>query len=354
MRRASRSSRGLLEARRRRCASTTRWRIGQRAARSCRRRVDVSPSRPTRPRRGRTRVARRHRVERVPVRSTSSACARLMRRPVDLRRPQPLRARASCARSASTYHSIGRAAGPACLRQARMTGPASPAAPASSAHISASSCSIRAAKSSAMDNFIHRLGRQPGPASAPPPGLRVRLPHTSPSTSRSKGPIDWVLHFASPASPRDYLELPIPTLKVGALGTHVLGLAKAKQARFLLASTSEVLRRPARAPAARGLLGQRQPDRAARRVRRGQALRRAITTAYHRYSRPLPRASFASSTASPPMKRRWCSTTTRCTGVPSRTMSPGLERGRTRGSKIQVPAFDPETFRITLPATSVP
>src|SRR5215475_6964252 len=54
------------------------------------------------------------------------------------------------------------------------------------------------------------------------------------------GPLDWVLHLASPASPRDYLELPIQTLKVGALGTHrALGLAKAKQARFLLASTSE-------------------------------------------------------------------------------------------------------------------
>jgi len=56
-----------------------------------------------------------------------------------------------------------------------------------------------------------------------------------------EGTLDAVLHFASPASPIDYLELPIQTLKVGALGTHkVLGLAKHKQARFLLASTSEV------------------------------------------------------------------------------------------------------------------
>ena len=54
------------------------------------------------------------------------------------------------------------------------------------------------------------------------------------------GPVDAVMHFASPASPRDYLELPIQTLKVGALGTHkTLGLAKHKQARFLMASTSE-------------------------------------------------------------------------------------------------------------------
>src|SRR5438045_6895610 len=52
--------------------------------------------------------------------------------------------------------------------------------------------------------------------------------------------VDYVFHFASPASPIDYLELPIPTLKVGALGTHnTLGLAKAKKATFVLASTSE-------------------------------------------------------------------------------------------------------------------
>src|SRR5256712_12340380 len=55
------------------------------------------------------------------------------------------------------------------------------------------------------------------------------------------GPVDYVWHFASPASPIDYLELPIQTLKVGSLGTHkALGLAKNKKARFLLASTSEI------------------------------------------------------------------------------------------------------------------
>ncbi|MHC4514139.1 MAG: GDP-mannose 4,6-dehydratase, partial [Planctomycetota bacterium] len=55
------------------------------------------------------------------------------------------------------------------------------------------------------------------------------------------GHLDYVLHFASPASPIDYLELPIQTLKVGSLGTHkALGVAREKQARFLLASTSEV------------------------------------------------------------------------------------------------------------------
>jgi dTDP-glucose 4,6-dehydratase len=55
------------------------------------------------------------------------------------------------------------------------------------------------------------------------------------------GPVDYIWHFASPASPVDYLELPIQTLKVGSLGTHkALGLARHKTARFLLASTSEI------------------------------------------------------------------------------------------------------------------
>jgi dTDP-glucose 4,6-dehydratase len=88
------------------------------------------------------------------------------------------------------------------------------------------------------------------------------------------GRVDAVLHFASPASPADYLHLPIQTLKVGALGTHnALGLAKDKGATFMLASTSEVCGDPQVHP---------QPETywatstrsAPRRVRRGQALRR--------------------------------------------------------------------------------
>src|SRR5882762_9225288 len=63
------------------------------------------------------------------------------------------------------------------------------------------------------------------------------------------GPVDYILHFASPASPKDYLELPIQTLKVGALGTHkALGLARGKRAKFLLASTSEVYGDPVEHP----------------------------------------------------------------------------------------------------------
>jgi dTDP-glucose 4,6-dehydratase len=66
---------------------------------------------------------------------------------------------------------------------------------------------------------------------------------------RVEGPVDAVMHWASPASPIDYLEVPIPTLKVGALGTHnALGLAKAKGARFMIASTSEVYGDPLEHP----------------------------------------------------------------------------------------------------------
>jgi dTDP-glucose 4,6-dehydratase len=89
------------------------------------------------------------------------------------------------------------------------------------------------------------------------------------------GPVDLVLHWASPASPIDYLELPIPTLKVGALGTHkALGLAKAKNARFVIASTSEVYGESAGASAEGNLLGQRQPGRARAASTTSQALRR--------------------------------------------------------------------------------
>ena len=86
--------------------------------------------------------------------------------------------------------------------------------------------------------------------------------------------LDFVFHFASPASPIDYLELPIPTLKVGALGTHnTLGLAKAKGAAFLLASTSECYGDPLVHPQKEDYWGNVNPDRAARRLRRSEAFR---------------------------------------------------------------------------------
>ena len=108
---------------------------------------------------------------------------------------------------------------------------------------------------------------------------RRRVHRSCTTTSREHleidEPVDFVYHLASPASPIDYLRLPLQTLKVGSYGTHnALGLAKWKRARFLLASTSEVYGDPRGAPAAGDLLGERQPDRPARRVRRGEALRR--------------------------------------------------------------------------------
>jgi dTDP-glucose 4,6-dehydratase len=97
------------------------------------------------------------------------------------------------------------------------------------------------------------------------------------------GPVDAILHFASPASPRDYLEFPIQTLKVGALGTHnALGLARAKGARFLLASTSEVYGDPEVHPQPetyRGLVNCIGPRGVYDEAKR---FAEAITMAYHR------------------------------------------------------------------------
>ena len=98
------------------------------------------------------------------------------------------------------------------------------------------------------------------------------------------GPVDLVLHWASPASPVDYLELPIPTLKVGALGTHkALGLAKAKGARFVLASTSEVYGDPLEHPQPETYWGNVNPIGPRGVYDEAKRFAEAITTAYHRY-----------------------------------------------------------------------
>src|SRR6059036_3279700 len=97
------------------------------------------------------------------------------------------------------------------------------------------------------------------------------------------GPLDAVLHFASPASPQDYLELPIATLKVGALGTHkALGLAKAKGARFLLASTSEVYGDPLVHPQREDYWGNVNPVGPRGVYDEAKRFAEAITMAYHR------------------------------------------------------------------------
>ena len=99
-----------------------------------------------------------------------------------------------------------------------------------------------------------------------------------------EGEIDAVLHFASPASPIDYLELPIPTLKVGALGTHkALGLAKAKGARFLIASTSEVYGDPLIHPQTEDYWGNVNPIGPRGVYDEAKRFAEAITMAYHRY-----------------------------------------------------------------------
>jgi dTDP-glucose 4,6-dehydratase len=98
------------------------------------------------------------------------------------------------------------------------------------------------------------------------------------------GPVNLVFHFASPASPIDYLELPIQTLKVGALGTHkTLGLARAKKARFLLASTSEVYGDPLVHPQPETYWGNVNPIGPRCVYDEAKRFAEAMTMAYHRY-----------------------------------------------------------------------
>jgi len=97
-------------------------------------------------------------------------------------------------------------------------------------------------------------------------------------------PIDFIFHFASPASPIDYLEFPIPTLKVGALGTHnALGLAKAKKATFLLASTSECYGDPLVHPQSEDYWGNVNPIGPRGVYDEAKRFAEAMTMAYHRY-----------------------------------------------------------------------
>ncbi len=99
-----------------------------------------------------------------------------------------------------------------------------------------------------------------------------------------RGRIDYILHFASPASPIDYLKLPIQTLKVGSLGTHkVLGLAKEKKARVLIASTSEVYGDPVVHPQTEDYWGNVNPIGPRGVYDEAKRFAEAITMAYHRY-----------------------------------------------------------------------
>jgi len=98
------------------------------------------------------------------------------------------------------------------------------------------------------------------------------------------GPVDLILHFASPASPIDYLKLPIQTLKVGSLGTlNALGIAKAKRARFILASTSEVYGDPQVHPQVESYWGHVNPVGPRGVYDEAKRFAEAMTMAYHRY-----------------------------------------------------------------------
>jgi len=124
------------------------------------------------------------------------------------------------------------------------------------------------------DNIAHLIGR--------PDFHFVR--HDVTNFIYVEGPLDGVLHFASPASPVDYLEQPIPTLKVGSLGTHkALGLAKAKGARLLLASTSEVYGDPQVHPQPESYWGHVNPVGPRGVYDEAKRFAEAMTMAYHRF-----------------------------------------------------------------------
>jgi dTDP-glucose 4,6-dehydratase len=124
------------------------------------------------------------------------------------------------------------------------------------------------------DNIAHLIGRE---------GFHF-IEHNVTDFIYVEGPLDGVLHFASPASPVDYLEQPIPTLKVGSLGTHkTLGLAKAKGARYLLASTSEVYGDPQVHPQPESYWGHVNPVGPRGVYDEAKRFAEAMTMAYHRY-----------------------------------------------------------------------
>src|SRR5437764_1834840 len=117
--------------------------------------------------------------------------------------------------------------------------------------------------------------------------------------------IDYVFHFASPASPIDYLELPIPTSKVGALGTHnALGLAKAKGAAFILASTSECYGDPLVHPQKEDYWGNVNPIGPRGVYDEARRFAEAMTMAYHRYHKVDTRIVSIFNTYGPPMRLR--------------------------------------------------
>lgn len=124
------------------------------------------------------------------------------------------------------------------------------------------------------DNIAHLLGN---------PNFNF-IKHDITNYVHIQGDVDYILHFASPASPIDYLKLPIQTLKVGAIGTHkILGLAKEKNARMLLASTSEVYGDPTIHPQKEDYWGNVNPVGPRGVYDEAKRFAEAITMAYNRY-----------------------------------------------------------------------
>jgi len=124
-----------------------------------------------------------------------------------------------------------------------------------------------------LDNISHLFGK---------PGFQF-IQHDITEFLHLPGPVDYILHFASPASPVDYLDLPIQTLKVGSLGTHkALGLAKDKGARFLLASTSEVYGDPLEHPQTESYWGNVNPVGIRGVYDEAKRFAEAMTMAYYR------------------------------------------------------------------------
>ncbi len=164
------------------------------------------------------------------------------------------------------------------------------------------------------------------------------------------GPLDWVLHLASPASPRDYLELPIQTLKVGSLGTYrALGLAKAKGARFLLASTSEVYGDPLVHPQPEDYWGHVNPIGPRGVYDEAKRFAEAMTMAYHRAHGVDTRiARVFNSIPADESTILFDNDTLRVGPVQDIVNELQASPEGIAGRKLFVPAFDPDTGRMEL------
>ena len=157
-----------------------------------------------------------------------------------------------------------------------------------------------------------------------------------------EGPLDAILHFASPASPVDYLEKPIQTLKVGSLGTHkALGLAKAKNARFLLASTSECYGDPLVHPQNEDYWGNVNPIGPRGVYDEAKRFAEAMTMAYHRFHGVQTRIVRIFNTYGPRMRLRDGRVVPNfiAPGAARTSRSPSTATARRRGASATCPTW---------------